>query len=123
MRRELKTLADLGELQSGAVEALFEQQRAAVFEDCMASPALDKPRLLTLKVSFTPIVDDSGALAGVRTQCEIGTKLPSFNTQEIIGRAHDKALVYDDLSPRDPAQQTLPMGGPAAGKAREEATS
>ena len=103
------TLAGLEKFESGAVAMTFERDLKALLGDLHDRPSLDKPRTLTLKMELKPVADDAGRLAEVKIDVSIGTSVPTSKTRTVSARAKGTdGLVYDDLSPTDVSQQTIP---------------
>lgn len=106
---EIKTLADLEKFELGAVAKTFERDLKALLGDLHDRAALEKPRTLTLKMELKPVADDAGQLAEVKIDVTIGTSVPTCKTRTVNARAKGTdGLVYDDLTPDNVSQQTIP---------------
>lgn len=107
MKQQLKTLADLAEAEGGAVRLWFDQALEVVMADLIDRPALNKDRELNIKLLFRPVADQSGALGYTVHKVSVGSKVPGHATRAIAGRPDQGGVVWDDLSPKDPAQMTI----------------
>jgi len=109
MRQTLKSLDDLKNVQSGALNAKFEQSLQEVLADMQDRPALLKLRKVVVTLTFVPVPDtDGGLLASVNFQGTVEKSIPKHRTRVLAGRAHGTAEVrWDDLSTDDAHQSTI----------------
>ena len=108
MRRTLKTLADLQEIDGGVIEILFRRKLAMIAADLIDRPAVSSARKLTVELLFCPVADPSGALADVKVEAEVKGKVPVDRTRTIsMGCRGGGEMVYNDLSPDDHHQATF----------------
>lgn len=94
---------DLSNICNGALPEVFERDLQKVLEN-IADPNtdVDKSRIITIELNFTPFVDRSGAVVTLKTK----TKLPGIPTQTstvFIGKHQGKTVAV----PKDARQQQL----------------
>lgn len=75
------------------------------FDDCADRPTLDKERKVKIEVCFTPVGEDR--LDSINVAFKIGESGPPRSSRPYNMRAQSDGLVYSELSPEDPDQNTF----------------
>lgn len=113
MRRELRGLADLINVKSGAVDKLFRAELTRVLADLEDRAAVKGTRTLTLKICFAPLPLPNGVLDSVHMEFEVNSKLPVTRVADIsmipVGKpgATPEALAFNDILANEPRQMSL----------------
>jgi len=108
-RMDIKTLADVGQLDRGVIDKLFEAELRRVTADCEDRPAVDGARSITIKLSFKPVATDQGTLDTVKVETEVSSKLPVTRTRELdmILDTKQNTLFHNPISPTNVHQATI----------------
>ena len=108
-RKDIKTLADVGQLDRGVIDKLFLTELSRVTADCEDRPAVDGPRTIVVKLAFKPVATDQGTLHSVKVEAEVSAKLPVTRTRELdmILDTEQNTLFHNPISPTNAYQGTL----------------
>lgn len=72
--------ADFDKLQSGQLGARFGSAITDAWSDVEARPTVKAPRVVTVKVTVAPVVDQDGVFQHANMAVDLSTKLPAFST-------------------------------------------
>lgn len=81
-------LRGLAEIADGAMNAEFENLSNFIGRDINARPNDDRPRTITLKVSFRPNLDSKGNLVDIKVDADMGAKTPGSRSDTYSARLH-----------------------------------
>jgi hypothetical protein len=109
MKRELKSLADVADLDQGAVGEQFKVDLAAVMADVCDRPALKRARKITVELEIEPVAGADGTLRDLNVAVSLKTTAPVSRSQTVSMKwaAKKSALVYNDEAPENADQRTL----------------
>jgi hypothetical protein len=79
----LLDLEHLHELDGGRVKLLFGRLLKTAGQDCWDRPAEKKPRVVTIKIGFTPQIDPQGNCEGVEFHVEGNVSTPRLRTKSL----------------------------------------
>lgn len=97
----------LTELDDGRIGKTIDQALDRMYADLDDRPLSDKERSITLKISLAPVADDKGLLDDVDVAFKIVEKVPQRESKTYRMQARNGALLFNEMSPDDPDQQTL----------------
>ena len=116
---EFETVATIDD---GRIREALDQAIRRCELDCKDRPNLNTARCVTLKINLTPVPSEAGDLDSVDVAFAIGDALPRRASKTYNMRATRGGLLFNELSPDDVNQMTLPGIGPR-GAAKDEATA
>jgi len=106
---DLKTVVDM---DNGRIREAIEQAIRRCELDCKDRPNLEGKRTVTLKINLEPVPDEEGNLDSVNVGFSIGDALPRRASKKYNMKAGRGGLVFNEMSPHDVNQATLPGMGP-----------
>lgn len=99
---------ELKHLDYGKALEAFNLHVQRVARDCMDRPGDDKPRSVTFKMSFTPVMSDDGSCDEVKAQIHVSSAVPNHRTKVYsLGLRKSGVLVFAEDSPEAFDQTTL----------------
>lgn len=111
MRQQLTT-SSLTEFEGGKLAAAFDKLLMAAGRDCFDRPGVDAKRKITLSVELTPELDQDGMCEHVKIEANVGAKTPNYGSRKVLANIQKSgAVVFDDLSPDNPNQETFQFDG------------
>ena len=107
--RRLNGLADVAELNEGAVDAIFKRALLQCVNDATDRPADGSARTITVQLSLTPVSGSEGILEEIQVGVQVKHSLPKQHTRSIsmIPDAPSGGLSFNDLAPENARQRTL----------------
>lgn len=108
-------LRSLSMLDGGRISAAVDQAIARCREDCGDRPHEEAARKVVLTMEFKPQPDDRGQLDSIDVACDVVDSQPKRRSKVYNMRVSGQSMLFDELSPDDAKQGTLPVDA-AAGK-------
>lgn len=102
-------VASLNDIDGGRLRVAVEKMITRCVEDSKDRPALDKPRKVTLEMSFTPTCDDStGEAETVWFAYQVKASIPALARDTLsLGIQKNGTLVFNEHSPDNVDQKTV----------------
>jgi hypothetical protein len=102
------SLKALEHLDMGKALEAFNLHVARVARDCMDRPGDSKPRTVTLKMGFTPVMQSDGNCDEVKAQIHVSSAVPTHRTKVYsFGLRRNGSLVFNEDSPDAIDQATM----------------
>jgi hypothetical protein len=112
MPLEVFNTAALSIIDGGRIRTGLDLALKRVCEDCNDRPFLKKSRKVTLEIEITPVPDGEG-LDSCSVEFKIRERIPARSSKSYNMRAgNGGGLLFNELSPEDVDQGTIPMGVP-----------
>lgn len=108
-------------IDDGRIREALDQAIRRCELDCKDRPNVSKERCVTLKINLTPVPSETGDLDSVDVAFAIGDALPRRASKTYNMRAARGGLLFNEMSPDDVNQMTLPGIGPRGAKDDEPA--
>jgi hypothetical protein len=102
------TIESLTEIDDGKIRVAFNGAVLACGRDCVDRYRDAKPRKVTLKAEFTPVIREDGSFSHVKTQLFLEVALPARRTNELHMQADADGVFYDADNVKD-SHPTLPF--------------
>lgn len=112
MSRMKLSLATLKDFDFGKADVVVQQAMSVAVRDVLDRPGEKKPRVVTIKVSITPVVQQDGDVVDAEVEFEVANAIPKWRTAPrpvLVGRQGD--LFFSPDAPDNPRQETFNMGG------------
>lgn len=109
MAKRKLCLATLPELDGGIVNAAVNAALKRCEDDCRDRPGEERPRKVTLTIELTPVHNARGDLDSINVGCDVDDKIPKRQTKLFNMRATPDGTLWDELSPDDANQETIPL--------------
>ena len=104
----------LGLLDRGKCKATLEAALQRTVQDCIDRPSDDRKRKVTLQFDLAPVceVDDKIVYCdGVKATYQVKATMPNWESRPLdFGVQRDGSLVFNEESPDNHRQMTLPNG-------------
>lgn len=101
--QQVFTLATIHHLEAGEFGQEWTDELKALVKDCLAKPAVKKPRELTLKVQIVPKLRDDGTCDDVHVSVSYSSKRPTRPIQTYVMRTTVQGgLKFQPTNPADP---------------------
>ena len=108
MPLEQLSFESIKSLDGGRVRIKFEHALRALHRDCSDRPGLKAGRKLELTLTLVPCVDETGKnLETVDATFSVAAKVPKSESRTYSMRSTGDGLVYQELSPENPDQETF----------------
>lgn len=110
MARKKFSLGELKSLNNGEVDEQFIALQKLVLKDCEDRPFIGKPRTLTIKLTYTPVIaEGSGVLDDVVMRTEFSPpSLPKYASRSYVMKPNAAGeLIFNDQASEGPQQGTL----------------
>jgi hypothetical protein len=105
------SLDTLPKLDDGKAALAFVEHVRRAARDCTDRPGEPKPRVVTLTVSVTPVMQSNGDCDEARVQIKVKSDTPVHQTKPYsFGLRANGVLVFSEHSPNDVNQTTLMDG-------------
>lgn len=102
------SLREIAEIDDGRINEAFTQAIRRIANDCDDRPGDDRPRKVTLEITFTPVCDEKGYVDSVKSQFQIKETIPTRKSKVMdFGLRKGGIFVFQPLSPGDHRQQPL----------------
>lgn len=113
MARQDLTAESIAELHDGKLGVAINRMIRELIRDCHKRATLKKTRTLVIEIAFKPVPDDDGLCETVEMLGTCKTKAPAFHGHPFLAAINDEGRVrFDNLSPDNPDQNTLPFDPP-----------
>jgi hypothetical protein len=102
----------LATVDGGSLNEQFENALKRASLDCQSRPGESKGRVITLKVTATPIVDQNGFCEEAKWCVDVTDKIPCYKSPEFMASLRrDGSFVFTEDSVRaNPSQGRLDYG-------------
>ena len=110
MQQVLIDFRSLGEIDEGRIKEAFAIEFARCLNDVRNRPGLQKERSVTIKVSLKPRADETGELDLVAVHADCKANIPQRRSKTYLCQDRAGGLIYNEMSPDDPNQMTIPVG-------------
>lgn len=107
MARKKFTLSEVKNLDFGRVEGVFQTKLAEILADIDNRVGVAGAREISVAMKCTPEEPVGGRVETISMCFEIKTKVPGLRSRDYAMELTKSGLVFNDLSPDDPHQQTL----------------
>lgn len=95
----------------GDTNAQLNRAVSQVSLDCMERPGESKPRSITIKLIFEPVVDQDGYVTDNEMYVEIGNKIPGYKSKKtsvtMRKRGNQGTFVFSEDTCNDEDNQSL----------------
>jgi hypothetical protein len=109
---ELFNLEAMAKIDGGRIAKAFEQELQRAFRDCEDRPGAKAPRKITITVSVIPKAVEEGGLDSIDVSFQIKGAIPDRESKTYNMLATQGGPVYQELSPEDARQTTMPFSTP-----------
>lgn len=95
-------------IQNGLVRARLDRAIDVCRTDCDERPTMKAPRVITLRISLSPVAD-AGKLDSVDVEFEVNETIPKAKTRKYSMHADRRSgdLLWNEVSPDDSRQMTM----------------
>jgi len=101
---------DIMTMDDGRIGEAVRQKLKQILDDCEDRPAVNKPRRVQIQLFVTPVMDQHGNLDNVKIGFHVDTKFPAQQSREYQMLYKGGSLLFNELSPENPSQATIPVG-------------
>lgn len=121
MPLETFNTAFLPHIDGGRVRVGLDEAIKRAYSDCENRPGLKKARKVFLEITITPEIEGE-FLDSCTVEFDIKERIPARSSKSYNMRAGNGGLLFNELSPEDVDQGTIPMGAPSSteGKKKEK---
>lgn len=121
MPLETFNTAYLAHIDGGRVRVGLDEAIRRAYSDCEDRPGLKKARKVTLEITITPEIEGEN-LDSCTVEFDVKERIPARSSKSYNMRAGSGGLLFNELSPEDVDQGTIPMGTPKADHGKKEKT-
>lgn len=103
------SLAALATIDGGRIARAFDLALEQIRADLVDRAVLVDARKLSISVNLVPIADEAGELDGASVSFDFAVSVPKRKTKPYTMLARDGALLFNEGSPKNPRQLTIPV--------------